>query len=98
MERTPMTPWQQRLRRPRPPRTCSPRERQAAARTAWPWAVCGSWPPRPYLDTLHVLRSRSADTPVFFQSTKFFACLDVEEARELFRATRKVGSCVSSCT
>ncbi|GLC44977.1 hypothetical protein PLESTB_001747900 [Pleodorina starrii] len=32
----------------------------------------------------------SADTPSFFQSTKFFACLDVEEARELFRATRRV--------
>ncbi|GIL77851.1 hypothetical protein Vretifemale_7327, partial [Volvox reticuliferus] len=32
----------------------------------------------------------SADTPSFFQSTKFFACLDVEEARELFRATKRV--------
>ncbi|MEW5319460.1 MAG: hypothetical protein WDW38_010611 [Sanguina aurantia] len=32
----------------------------------------------------------SADTPVFFQSTKFFACLDVEEAKELFNATYKL--------
>lgn len=32
----------------------------------------------------------SADTPQFFQSTKFFACLDVEEAKLLFSATRKV--------
>jgi hypothetical protein len=31
----------------------------------------------------------AADTPTFFQSTKFFACLDVEEARSLFRSTHK---------
>ncbi len=32
----------------------------------------------------------AAATPQFFQSTKFFAVLDVEEARELFSATNKV--------
>ncbi|KXZ52202.1 hypothetical protein GPECTOR_10g833 [Gonium pectorale] len=32
----------------------------------------------------------NADTPNFFQSTKFFACLDVDEARELFRSTKRV--------
>lgn len=29
------------------------------------------------------------DTPEFFQSTKFFACLDVEEAKQLFQASTK---------
>ena len=32
----------------------------------------------------------SADTPQFFQSTKFFAVLDVEEAKDLFQATSRV--------
>lgn len=32
----------------------------------------------------------SADTPQFFQSTKFFAVLDVEEAHALFHATTRV--------
>ncbi len=41
----------------------------------------------------------SAATPQFFQSTKFFAVLDVDEARELFAATTKVCSAVQrSCT
>lgn len=29
-------------------------------------------------------------TPQFFQSTKFFASLDVDEARELFGSTQRV--------
>ncbi|KAG1675221.1 hypothetical protein FOA52_016250 [Chlamydomonas sp. UWO 241] len=32
----------------------------------------------------------SADTPTFFQSTKFFAVLDVEEANALFQATTRL--------
>jgi hypothetical protein len=36
------------------------------------------------------LPSPSADTPEFFQSTKFFACLDVEQARELSAASTLV--------
>lgn len=53
----------------------------------------------PHTHTTHAINQCSVgeDTymPQFFQSTKFFAVLDVEEARVLFNETPKV--CLRAC-
>ena len=38
----------------------------------------------------HLLACSSSDLPNFFASTKFFACLDLLESKELFEATEMV--------
>ena len=38
----------------------------------------------------HALACSSSDLPNFFASTKFFACLDLLESKELFEATEMV--------
>ena len=40
--------------------------------------------------TLAIMSCSSSDLPNFFASTKFFACLDLLESKELFEATEMV--------